>query len=297
MAITSNGTRDQPQVASSGNTPDFAADLTGVSDFFAVRSLRRFSTVALLLASSGSSTDDYAVATNAPGAFWRNTGSGWTMYGVAHFASAAARTTAITAPVAGMRSRRADYWCDEEYNGTSWIPVSKLIIPTAATNGSVSATGVVTSTAQSLVRIRDCFLFPVVRVVFDITLSAASGATLKFAVDATDASTAYDSQRTTSLNATVAAAQTLAGTSGELSAVGVAGARHFGEVIITDANVAGPSYWTARAVVAPPAAMTTATGMSMSAGLHRTSTAYNSLTIAPGSGNVTINRLTVEGVS
>jgi hypothetical protein len=123
MAITSNGTRDQPQVASSGNTPDFAADLTGVSDFFAVRSLRRFSTVALLLASSGSSTDDYAVATNAPGAFWRNTGSGWTMYGVAHFADAAARSTAITAPAAGMLSYLLDTKITYVYD-SAWKPLS-----------------------------------------------------------------------------------------------------------------------------------------------------------------------------
>lgn len=215
-------------------------------------------------------------------------------------AAVVAITDLATGFVIGSQAFAVDTGIRYRFTSTAgaYAAMPGLILPSAATNGTVTD-GVVTSTAQSLVRVRDAFPsgFSVHKVTFDITASAASGISLKFAVDATDAATAYDSQRTTSLNATVAASQTLNGTSGEVSAVGVATARHFGEILITDANVAGPTYWNARATVAPPGAMTTATGMSLSAGLHRTATAYNSLTIAPGSGNVTIHRLTVEGVS
>ncbi len=90
-------------------------------DALTVHALQPFATVALLLASTGSSADDYAVAANAPGAFWRHTGSGWTMYGVAHFADVSARSTAITAPAVGMRSKRANVDFEEIYT-TEWVP-------------------------------------------------------------------------------------------------------------------------------------------------------------------------------
>lgn len=192
----------------------------------------------------------------------------------------------------------------EQYRFTSTagalapVPGSR-IIPSAATNGSVSAAGVVTSTAQSLVRVRDAFPagFTVFRVTFDVTMSGASGPLLQLAVDATDAATAYDRQSHAAVSAASVPAQGLNGSSGGLSPVNVAGARHFGSFLITDANVAGPTYVDSHTVIAAPAAMTTSTGRSESGIMHRTSTAYNSFTLFGSAGNVTVNRLTIEGVS
>lgn len=177
---------------------------------------------------------------------------------------------------------------------------STRIIPSAATNGSVSATtGVVTSTAQALVRVRDAFpsTFQVFRVQFDVTLSAASGLSIRLASGATDSSSNYDSQRSTFINATTTSVQNLAGDKFELSAISVAGARHVGQFTISSANLADSTYVVSDSTVVVPSAMTASTGRAGVGGYHRTATAYDSFTVLAGSGNVTINRLTVEGIS
>lgn len=185
------------------------------------------------------------------------------------------------------------------YDGTTWPSIgSQIVVPSAATNGSVTANGVVTSTAQTLVRIRDAFPsgYRVFRVTYDVTMSVST-LVFKLASGATDASTAYDYQRTTEISTTVATVQDLNQSFGSLSAIPVAGARHVGEFLLTDPNFAGPTYYNGYATVAPPAAMTASTGATRVAGLHRTATAYDSLTMLPASGNITVNRLTVTGVS
>lgn len=121
MVVAYTGTQDEPVIVA--GSPTFEADMEAITAFFAARSLRRFSTVALLLASSGSATDAVAVATNAPGALFRYNGSGWDMHGVAVFADAAARTTALSAPKNGWRSRLVDtgltYVYFELYNSST----------------------------------------------------------------------------------------------------------------------------------------------------------------------------------
>lgn len=172
------------------------------------------------------------------------------------------------------------------------------IIPTAATNGSVSAAGVVTSTAQTLVRVRTAFpsTFTVFRIIFDVTMSAATAPLIRLAVDGTDASTNYDYEQLRAFSTTVDAAQSLAQTSGALSPLGVAAMRHFGELLITDPNAAARTLYTA-STVATVDPMTTGSGKLAVAGQHRTATAYNSINFFGASGNITVNRLTVEGIS
>ena len=185
------------------------------------------------------------------------------------------------------------------YNGTGWATIpTPRVIPSAATNGSVDASGVVTSTAQSLVRVRDAFPAGgrVFKITYDVTAQTSS-LLMRLAVGATDAATAYDYQRTTEVSTTVATVQDLNQTSGSVSPIGIAGSRHFGTILVTDPNVAGPTYYKAESTVAPPAAMTTSTGTTGVGGLHRTATAYDSISLFSGSGNVTVNRLTVEVVS
>jgi hypothetical protein len=175
-------------------------------------------------------------------------------------------------------------------------PGSVQIIPTAATNGSVSSTGVVTSTAQSLVRVRTAFPagFTVFQIDYDITTSASS-INARLAVDATDAATAYDNQRFTIVNATATAVQALNATDLQMSPIGIA-ARHVGRLIIHDPNVATQAVWNNSGIVTPDP-MTTSAGLVQVGGQHRTATAYNSIAFAPGSGTLTINRLTVKGLA
>lgn len=171
------------------------------------------------------------------------------------------------------------------------------IIPTAATNGSVSATGVVTSTAQSNVRVRTAFPsgFTVFDIYYDLTTSAASSINARLAVDATDAATAYDNQRSTQINASAAAVQSGNQPDLQLSPIAVAG-RHVGRIRLTNPNVAAATFWEASTFTSANP-MTASSGRSQNSGLHRTGTAYNSFNLIPASGNITVNRLTIKGVS
>lgn len=186
----------------------------------------------------------------------------------------------------------------QRYDGSTWatLATSNRVVPTAATNGAVSSTGVVTSTAQSLVRVRDAFpaTFTVFRVTFDVTMSAAVGLLMRLAVGATDAATAYDYQRTSSVSTTVTTVQDLNQTSGSLSPIGLA-SRHVGSFVIYSPNVVAETYWDSSSL-ATPNPMTTSGGTTKVGGQHRTSTAYDSFSLFGGSGNVTINRLVVEGI-
>lgn len=70
MTQTSSGTRDEPQFASAGNSPTFAADLSLLATFAAARSFRSKTTVALLAAATGSSAGEWGKADAAPGALY-----------------------------------------------------------------------------------------------------------------------------------------------------------------------------------------------------------------------------------
>jgi len=176
--------------------------------------------------------------------------------------------------------------------------VTAQIVPTAATNGAVSGAGVVTSGAVALVRVRTAFpsTFRVFQIDYDVTTSAAAGLNARFAVDATDATTAYDNQSFTAVNATAAAVQSLNAAEVQVSSgIGAINARHVGQIMVTTPNTTDATMWNI-AGVASTNPMTTATGLYNVSGLHRTLTAYNSFTIFAGSGNVTVNRLTVKGL-
>jgi len=171
------------------------------------------------------------------------------------------------------------------------------IVPSAATNGSVSAEGVVTSTPQSFVRVRDAFPagFTVFQIDYDINTSAATGVDARLAVDATDASTAYDNQRFTIIDTTVAAIQALNANILGMDSIGLA-ARRVGRFVLHSPNVATPTRWFNDGLVTTNT-MTSSSGSLKNAGVHRTATAYNSISFIAPSGNITINRLTVKGLT
>jgi len=77
MGVSFSGGRGEPVVGSTGNPPTFSGDLTTISEFFAKRSLRRFTTLAGLLASAGVTPGDLAVADDTPGVLYQWDVSGW----------------------------------------------------------------------------------------------------------------------------------------------------------------------------------------------------------------------------
>lgn len=116
-------------MASSWGEPDFSnsdamqgpAQMTEIADFAMARGIRHFTTVASLLASSGALEGYFAVADNAPGGLFRLDGSSvWQVVVPPTFASAAARDSVLTAPVAGWRAFRVDIGAMAVYSGGAW---------------------------------------------------------------------------------------------------------------------------------------------------------------------------------
>ena len=198
----------------------------------------------------------------------------------------------------GRQIATSDSGLTYRWTGSVWsASTGSQIVPSAATNGSVSGSGVVTSSAQTFVRVLDAFPsgFTVFRVVYDVTLSAAVGLLFRLAVDASDSSTGYDYQRTSEVNVTVVTTQDLNQSSGSLSPIGLA-TRHVGQVLLFGPNVASETLYDASSLVTPNP-MTTSAGRTDVGGQHRPLTAYNSLRVFGSSGTITINRLSVAGVA
>lgn len=258
--------------------------------------LASYATAALLLADSPTNAG-YYTADDAPGGFFYWSGSAWTaLAGVPVVAS----TGVITAPVAGWQVSVSGIVY--RYSGSAWVAVisgSNRIIPSAATNGSVNDLGVVTSTAQSLVRVRDAFPsgFVVFKLTFDVTMSGVSDVMFRLAVDATDAATAYDAQILRGINATTASArQLLNQNQGSLTDY-TSASRHVGEAVFFGPNVADRTLVRVQSMGTDNPMTSTSSGVSEIGGQHRTATIYNSLTLLGTTGNVTVNRLSIEGVS
>lgn len=259
-----------------------------------------YTTAALLLASAPVN-GSLARANDVPGAWFERIAGAWVMQGVARFATSTARNSALTAPAVNWRSK-----LDTELfirratgSGTTWVPNGSgtyAVLPSAATNGSVSSDGKVTSTAQTLVRVRDAFPtdFTRFKITFDISTSAAASLLCVLAVSATDAITAYDNQHLATVNATNTAVQGLNTTAWTISGTSIIG-RHVGTMELWGPNAAAATEYMSRAwSTANPA--TSSSGLYTMGGQHQTATAYDSITFKAGSGNVTINSLSIEGI-
>lgn len=239
----------------------------------------------------------------AGGAVFVWSGSAWVQATRAVFADVATRDTEYAKASAAYLTAGAECRIGTAvYRYTTfWMNVDlpNRVIPSSFTNGSVDVAGVMTSAAQSIVRARDCWPtgFTIFRVYYDITLSASGSVSYRMALDATDAITNYDNQQQRAYSTTLDASQPLAGTSGVVVALGPgAGARAVGDMLVTNPNVATATLVdsTAFSTVNP---MTTGSGRTMVGSQHRTATAYNSIAFLPSSGNITINKMVIEGVA
>ena len=296
MGVAYTGTRDQPVVASSGNTPTFAADMTDISAFFAVRSARRFSTVAALLASSGSALGDLAVAENAIGAFFMHTGSGWTMQGVPRYADAAARNAALTAPAVGWRSRVTTELFDRQWTAAgTWDPDGPP--RTLMDPGSVGGTDVTESlgtttlgASATFARVSGVFSaahgFERYLIEYNLVTSAAAGINLLMDAAGVPSEANYDNQRDTSVSTTVATVRTAANAAGQVDVISLAGARHRGAIILRNpASAIETEFWNDYTVM--DAAYGTSAGAGYTRGRHRLATAYDGFRLQAVSGNLT----------
>ena len=135
------GNWGQPKY-SAGEAPELGVDETQLSDYYAPMVARRFSTYALAYAAVPPGNGYSARGDDAPGLVLIRVAGAWKPIGVGQFADAAARNTAITTPIVGMRTRLATEQFDREYVGTSWLPMLERVKfkPTVALQGAGSQT-------------------------------------------------------------------------------------------------------------------------------------------------------------
>lgn len=294
MGVAYTGTRDEPVVASSGNTPTFAGDLTTVSAFYAARSLRRFTTVALLLASSGSTVGDAAVAENALGAVFIHTGSGWFMHGTPRYADAAARDAALTAPVAGWRARITTELFDRQWVAAGvWAPAgppSTLLDPSSVAGTGVTESGGTATLAGAATAgtingvFSAAYGFEQYLVDYDLTTAGAGSINMFLTLAGAAAATAYDNQRDTSISNVSATVRTANVTSAQVDTIGIA-ARHKGTIILTNPHLAAETEFLSDYSVRD-ATYTTASGTGRTKGRHRTATAYDGVRLEASTGTM-----------
>lgn len=231
MSKTSDGTRGEPQFASTGNAPTFAADLTLLSSFFAARADRAFTTVALLAAATGSGIGEWARAANAPGArYWFNTSTNhWQLGNRPIVANQSARDNLYSgtlAPVAGDEVFRADLGLSQMYNGSAWKFKGSGLIPIipgpptpggTGSSASVGVDGAIAFAACTSLIIPNIFSvdFDNVDVELNVPIASANlGMNVQLGTGGSADSTAnYDNQSLAGTSSSSSGGQALAGTS------------------------------------------------------------------------------------
>lgn len=265
--------------------------------------LGRYTTAATLL-SATPTVVGYYTADNAPGGFFYWSGSAWTALVGTPTVSA---TSVITTPQSGWRVRVSSTGVLHEYIGSAWVPVimgSQRIYPgltnvnaggtvTISDTGVISASGAVTS-----LRARDVFptRFRAFRITFDVTTASASYPRFVFAVGGTNATGGYDIQTLTGINATPTASQSLDQTTGQLSPLNIAGARHCGVLNVFNVNQLDPTDCFGDSICTTDPMDPTTSGRLQVAVHHRTATAYDTIVLNVSTGNFSVNSLTVDGL-
>lgn len=239
--------------------------------------------------------------------FWA--GTAWEQLSVAKFASTAARDTAYAKAsaayrVTGARSRVTTEGFVRVYGPTlTWVPDGFQQLPVKPTGvvGGTESLGIVTVTAAATaVRLDGIFNaahgFPRYRIGFDLITSAAAGLNIRLAAGGVVATTAYDNQRDTSINASIATTPT--SSVGEFQGVpfGIAGGNARGTVVLENPHLAAPTRFLSDFTVMD-ASYSAASGSGRTNGRHRTATAYDGINFSPPSGNLTSGTITVEGLS
>jgi hypothetical protein len=162
-------------------------------------------------------------------------------------------------------------------------PGMKLIVPTSADNGTVGASGVVTFTTASSVSLNGVFTstYTDYLIKCNLTLSDSTELFFRMRLTGTDATGSnYTSQYVYGTGASVAAGNTTT-TRGYLSVVS-ASSRVVTETTIFNPQLAVNTFTNSKST-------NSAMAVAMSGTSHGVATAYDSITILPGSGTMTGN--------
>ena len=184
------------------------------------------------------------------------------------------------------------------WNGSAWRGVSPVAVmfPTSVTGGTVGATGSVTSASVALVRLNGAFtaLYPRYEVKFDITTVSSTVVGVSLSAAGVDTTTGYDNQRLKVSAGTATAVQSFNG-SDIITGGGIASTQHVGSIYFdTNPAAADATYFRVDATISPNP-MTAAYGKYLGGGLQRYSTLFDGLSFAAGTGNLTVNYLSVIG--
>jgi hypothetical protein len=167
MVVAYTGDKGEPELVATGASPTFAADVTEIAAWFqAGRTFRKFTNYAALAAATGEAGNDLGIVDTIPGAWFKydGTAAAWVMFGTPRFADSSARSTALTAPVLGMKTVLTSDEITYRYNGSAWKAwESDWITYTSTLTGFVVGTGGTNSTdyryEQGMVRVRFTFKF------------------------------------------------------------------------------------------------------------------------------------------
>lgn len=276
------------------------AQISEAAKLSMARGVRRFATQALLLAATGMADGYLATVDAIKGAMFVYDGPNtvWLMSGCPRFATTGARDAAITSPIAGWRSRITTEIFDREYSG-SWKPAPERFVPlpSSVVNGSVTAGGLITSTAQSIVSVNDVFIAADAddfELIGDVTNSAGAAVAIRLRAAAADNALSYDHVREIATT-TVSAVQALADTSGLITGIGLAG-RHVFRLLISKPALARETLMVSDQTITPDP-MTTSAGRGGNAVQHRVTSAFTGFSLLVASGTLTINSLRLEAIN
>lgn len=206
------------------------------------------------------------------------------------WANEAART-AQTGMAEGDIGDQADTEQRWRYSGSVWAVSNSGLVPirpTTVVNGAISGVCTVTFTGVTSVSLNGIFssLYDWYIVEFDFTTSGAGIFNPVLRASGTDATTAYDSQRSTAINATLAAAQSLNAANWVGSgAVGIVGARQSGAIKLYNPGTAVATTGIVQSIITPNP-MTSSAALYTGGLLHRTTTAYDGITLGVSTGNM-----------
>jgi len=215
--------------------------------------------------------------------------------GIRRYANLAA-INALASPRAHDRAVALDTGIEYRYSGSAWVTSGNVMHPSSVDNGTAAASGEITSASVALVRARGVFVaarFRRYEIAFDITCASSSALNAQLAVAATDTTVTYDNQRTTDIGATRAAVQSLSNANLIVSAI--ASTRHVGKITLANPNNVDQTYYLVD-TVSSPSPMTSAYGKYEGSGLQRATTAFDGIHFSAGSGDITVNSLSITGV-
>lgn len=231
MSTDDTGGWGQPLFLASG-APDLDGDGNDISNYYASKVARRFTTYALAYAAVPPGDGYTARADNAPGITLVRVAGAWKTIGVGRFADATARDAAITTPILQARVQLDGERFERSYFGSGWRihgSAEVNIVPSSisGTGATLNGDGSVTLATSGTVAISLESIFPTDcdRVIIrgeGLTTAAALDLAVRMRVSGADAAgaTDYDRIQTTRAGTSVALTSPADASSGLIASLG-----------------------------------------------------------------------------